>query len=259
MHDFELEKKLIMLKREMESAEREAQEAAKQATTTRSFEERIRLQSKANQQDFLAKSKAKEIQEYMLRAHCHGDASGDFDLQAPDFSEDEKSHALSGQKQEWTVLNGNFREEWRGRSVQASDPLLRLGAKDGPWEIELKIPQKHIGQVLAAFDREKTSVLDVDFLLRSNPTSTWRGKLHRDRIAGEATPSKDDNNENEPYVLAYVTISGEGIDPDRTLPQGALVSGTEISAKVRCGNHRLGYSLFYGVWEFLYEKVVFFF
>ena len=36
------------------------------------------------------------------------------------------------------------------------------------------------------------------------------------------------------------------------------VSGTEVRAKVRCGNHRAGYSLFYGVWEFLYEKVVFY-
>ena len=38
-----------------------------------------------------------------------------------------------------------------------------------------------------------------------------------------------------------------------------LIAGTEVHAKVRCGNHALGYSLFYGVWEFLYEKVIFFF
>ena len=27
----------------------------------------------------------------------------------------------------------------------------------------------------------------------------------------------------------------------------------------RCGNRAMGYSLFYGVWEFIYEKIVFFF
>jgi hypothetical protein len=37
------------------------------------------------------------------------------------------------------------------------------------------------------------------------------------------------------------------------------VSGTDVRAKVRCGPHALGYALFYGVWEFFYEKVVFFF
>ena len=36
-------------------------------------------------------------------------------------------------------------------------------------------------------------------------------------------------------------------------------AGTEVHAKVRCGNRRMGYALFYGVWEFIYEKVVFFF
>jgi len=32
------------------------------------------------------------------------------------------------------------------------------------------------------------------------------------------------------------------------------VTDTEVHAKVRCGNRAMGYSLFYGVWEFLYEK-----
>jgi hypothetical protein len=38
-----------------------------------------------------------------------------------------------------------------------------------------------------------------------------------------------------------------------------LLSGTEVHSRIRCGNRPMGYSLFYGVWEFLYEKVVFFF
>jgi len=28
---------------------------------------------------------------------------------------------------------------------------------------------------------------------------------------------------------------------------------------VKCGDHALGYALFHGVWEWFYEKVVFFF
>ncbi len=50
--------------------------------------------------------------------------------------------------------------------------VLRLGAKDGPWEIELRIPQKHISQVLRAYERNGGQALDVDFLLRSDPTRT---------------------------------------------------------------------------------------
>jgi hypothetical protein len=32
-----------------------------------------------------------------------------------------------------------------------------------------------------------------------------------------------------------------------------------VSTRVRCGNRAMGYSLFFGVWEFIYEHIVFFF
>ena len=52
---------------------------------------------------------------------------------------------------------------------------------------------------------------------------------------------------------------GRDIDEDDRIPPEYLVTGTEVHAKVRCGNRAMGYSLFYGVWEFFYEKVVWFF
>ncbi len=163
------------------------------------------------------------------------------------------------QRPEWTVLNGTFREELTGKAVKPSDPLLEVGAKAGPWELQLNIPQKHYGQVAVAFDQMNTDELDVDFLVSTDKTRTFLGKLNRSRIAGQANPNRDDNNESEPVVVAYVRLDGDDIPADRKLPPALLLSGTEIHAKIRCGNHAMGYSLFYGVWEFLYEKVVFFF
>jgi hypothetical protein len=157
------------------------------------------------------------------------------------------------------VLNSNFKEDLVGKAVKPSEPILRLGAKDGPWELELKIPQKHIGQVLYAFERLKVQELDVDFLLTADPTRKFKGKLSRDKIAGEANPNRDDNNESEPVVIAYVRIDDPSIPADYRIPPELLLTGTEVHTKVRCGNHRMGYSLFYGVWEFFYEKVVFWF
>ena len=40
------------------------------------------------------------------------------------------------------------------------------------WELELKIPQEHIGQVLRGFERLKTDELDVIFIVRSDPQLT---------------------------------------------------------------------------------------
>ena len=164
----------------------------------------------------------------------------------------------------WTILNTTFKEEMTDRAVRPSDPILRLGAKNGPWELEMKIPQKHIGQVKLAFERLHTDELDVDFLLRSDPTRKFLGKLRKDKIAGEANVSRDESSssatgESEPVVVAYVRIDGEDIPADRRVPPELLLSGTEVHAKVRCGDRPMGYSLFYGVWEFLFEKVVFWF
>src|SRR5262249_47841800 len=101
--------------------------------------------------------------------------------------------------------------------------------------------------------------LDVDILVRTDPTRTFKGKLHREKVAGEAKPNQTDQNEPEPIVLAYVRIEGDDIPAKDRLPRDLLVAGAEVHAKVRCGKHKMGYSLFYGVWEFTYEKVVFFF
>jgi hypothetical protein len=66
-------------------------------------------------------------------------------------------------------------------------------------------------------------------------------------------------NESEPVVPAWVWIEGHGIPESDRVPPDLLWTDTEVDVKIRCGNRAMGYSLFYGVWEYLYEKVVFFF
>ncbi len=105
----------------------------------------------------------------------------------------------------------------------------------------------------------KPAVLDVDFLLRTDPTRVFKGKLKEENIAPEAVPNKEESAEAEPMVLAVVSIDDKDIPLADRLPPALLLSDSEVHAKVRCGDRPMYYSLFYGVWEFLYEKVVFFF
>lgn len=171
------------------------------------------------------------------------------------------------------ILDHDFREVLKGKQVRPNERLIRIGKIDpenpslDQWEIELKIPQKHVGQVLKAFDyvnKQKKDpnvkdVLDVDFLLVSDPTKTFKGKLEKKKVAIQAIANRDDFNEPEPVVMAWVRITGSDIEPRYQIPLELLVTGVEVHSRVRCGTHAMGYSLFYGVWEFLYEKIVFFF
>jgi hypothetical protein len=168
----------------------------------------------------------------------------------------------------WTVLSDDRKEDLLNRTVRPNEELLRVGNVQGKWQIELKIPQRNIGQIRRAFvdpQYYKLEVstgkkyLDVDVLLRSQTDTSYLGRLYEDGIAAQAMPNKNEHDENEPVVTAYVKLNLDDIPQQQWIPPEQFVTGLEVSTRIRCGNHSLGYSLFHGVWEWFYEKVIFFF
>jgi len=168
----------------------------------------------------------------------------------------------------WTVLNDDrARESLVGRTVKPNEPLQRVGNVEGAWHLDLKIPQRNVGQIMRAFDDPKLhktdatgrKYLDVDVLLSSMPDTRYLGRLYQDDLAAEAVPNKNEHDENEPVVTAYVKLNLDDIPQEKRIPESQFVSGLEVRTRIRCGDHALGYSLFHGVWEWFYEKVVFFF
>ena len=167
----------------------------------------------------------------------------------------------------WKVLTQDFREQLKSKTITPKDPLMRVGHLGGGWEFILKIPQKHNGKLMKAYqeaaetDTDGRQFLWVDVLPTSDPTpgSRGRGKLYRDKVTAIAEPNRDDQNESEPVVYAYVRINTPDIPEEYHINPALLVTDVEVKAKVIGGDHSLGYSLFYGVWEFLYEKVIFWF
>ncbi|MSR30932.1 MAG: efflux RND transporter periplasmic adaptor subunit [Gemmataceae bacterium] len=257
MHDGQLEKEIRVYRKEIQIAARDAF-LWEQRSSKGTENERLASLVEAEKMNIIRSSKEKELEALVKRtnADLHPQREGFFFLKAPGFSSQENLK-VNDQKR-WMVLSNAFQENLANRAVKPSEELLRLGAVEGPWEIELKIPQQHIGQVLRGFERLGTDTLDVDFLIRSDTTRKFKGKLPRKKIGGEANPEKSDGMEAEPVIIALVQLE-QGVDPEFRLPKEMLLSGIEVQAKIRCGNERMGYSLFYGLWEFFYEKVVFFF
>ncbi len=168
----------------------------------------------------------------------------------------------------WTVLNDDRRETLLGRTMRPHEELLRVGNLGGPWHVEVKIPQRNIGQIMKAFADpdlhyvEKDTgkkYLKVDVLLRSESDTSYTGRLYRDGLTAQAVPNKNEHDENEPVVTAYVKLNLNDIPSSEWVPTSQFVTGLEASTRIRCGKHALGYSLFHGVWEWFYEKVIFFF
>jgi hypothetical protein len=243
MYDTQLELKLVELAHEIAGARDEIAALAVQLNTAKTEADRAGFAAEKRQKEFLRDRKLAELKALRERTHADEARPGHFWLTAP----------LAG-----TVLDWDFREKLTHRSVRPSDPLLRIGDRDRGWEVELKIPHRHVGQVLEAFaGGDAAAELDVDLLVLSAPTRVFKGKLARQQLAAAASPDRDGDGA-EPVVRAAVRLDGPDIAEADRIPRDLLVSGTEVHAKIRCGDCRLGYGLFYGVWEWFYEKVLFF-
>jgi hypothetical protein len=243
LYDVQLEIKFAQLTSEIASAQQAVESLAHEETAATTEADRLRLSTEKKQREFLRNRKILERTALRERTGSEEGRPGYFWIKSP----------LAG-----TVLNSDFRENLTNRNVKPSEPLLRIGDKRKPWEIELKVPQKHIGHLVEAFDPGNLDdELDVDLKLLSSPTRTYKGKLSRRRIGSQAISNRDDVGSPEPVIVASVRIDGPGIaEPDR-IPPDLLVSGTEVHTRARCGNHALGYCLFHGLWEFFKEKVWF--
>ncbi|MBY0525225.1 MAG: hypothetical protein K2R98_17595 [Gemmataceae bacterium] len=243
MHDTQLELKLLELGNEIAAAQEEIAGLTVQQSAARTEAERSSLSADRKQKECLRNRKLAELRALRQRAHADEARPGYFWLPSP----------IQG-----TVLTWEFRERLTNRHVKPSDPLLRLGAVDRGWEVEVKIPHRSLGEVLGSLSfLGPTAELDVDLLLVSAPTRTFRGKLSRSQLAGEANADPE-SNEPEPTLHASVRIDGADIPEAERIPRDLLVTGTEVHAKIRCGDRRMGYALFHGVWEFFCEKVLFF-
>jgi hypothetical protein len=262
LFDNELQAKIGELEGEAKQLEARVKGQEGQMNKFTSDVQREQFASQENSGLYSNKLKLKETTAQLNRLKEGNNAingkDGHFAVYAPNFL----ANARRNRDPKWKVLSGNdFKGDLQGKLVKPSDPLLRIGDVAGEWEIEIKIPQKSIGQIQAAF-KEKDNPdeeLDVDLKLESHVTHTYKGKLARRKISPEAVPNRDDHNETEPVVYAYVRIRGEGIAKEDEIPEPKYLTGVEVRTKVRCGEHAMGYSLFYGVYEFVCEKLFYLF
>jgi biotin carboxyl carrier protein len=112
------------------------------------------------------------------------------------------------------------------RPVERGQALLTIGDTNGPWIVELRIADEDFGHVRRA-QKRLTPELDVDFLLASDPSRSYRGKV---RHVAEATTLDDQLG-----VSVMLTIA---IEPNQITDPHA---GTTVIPRIHCGRESLGY------------------
>ena len=124
------------------------------------------------------------------------------------------------------VLTWDVAKLLEARPVQRGDVLMSVANLDGPWVLELRIPDNRIAHVLTA-RKQLGQNLDVSFILAPNPGVTHHGKMKSVAIRTETMES------DRPIVLATVEIDRNEISN--------LIPGTTTLARIHCGRRSIGY------------------
>jgi hypothetical protein len=119
--------------------------------------------------------------------------------------------------------------------------LLTLANPDGPWELELYLPERRLAHLQRIAAEQQAP--EATFVLSSHPGQTFRGRVVEVEQAAEVRG--DDGN----TVIVRVAVDKEQLPP--------LHDQTTVTAKLNCGRTSIGYAWFCDLIETVQSKVLF--
>jgi multidrug efflux pump subunit AcrA (membrane-fusion protein) len=164
----------------------------------------------------------------------------------------ERELALLRQKQQQLTIAAPLRGQvvtWKvedlllHRPVQRGQGLLTLADPDGPWELELYLPERRLKHVQGSHHAEREAYQDVTFTLASHPGRTFHGRVVEIEQAAEV------RGEEGNTVLVRVAVEKDELPP--------LHDQTTVTAKLNCGRTSLGHAWFCDLIETVQSKVLF--
>ncbi|MGD9127711.1 MAG: HlyD family efflux transporter periplasmic adaptor subunit [Planctomycetia bacterium] len=145
------------------------------------------------------------------------------------------------------ILTWEPEKTLRNRPVERGQVLMEVADTEGPWQIELTMPEDRMGYIAKAQKEFDTKHLKVTFILASEPGKEYEGTIKEINYNAEIRGQEGNT------VLVKVDIEGS-VDKER-FP--GLRPGTEVKAKVYCGRKPVGFVLFHDLWAFIESKILF--
>jgi hypothetical protein len=127
-----------------------------------------------------------------------------------------------------TVASFEPGRELSHRPVRRGDSLLEVLDDDGPWRLELRVPESQVGVLQQARAQQAAGQLPVDYVLATNPEVRHAAVL--DRVATRTSVAPERGTVLD--VTAQIAAAP-------TAPMG-----TEVVAKIDCGPHPLLFVVF---------------
>ena len=145
------------------------------------------------------------------------------------------------------VITWDLQNLLDGRPVQRGQVLMQVADTQGPWQIELQMPEDGMGHIVQAQRDMEKKDLPVTFILATDPGIEFEGKIKEIHYSAEV------RGEEGNTVLIKIEIA-DSVDREM-FPD--LRPGTEVTAKVYCGKRSIGYVMLYKAFAFVQSRIIF--
>jgi hypothetical protein len=140
------------------------------------------------------------------------------------------------------ILTWDAKHRLQDLPVEANQPVLSVADLNGPWRIELMIPQSKVGYISQAL-KDRNDALPADFLLSTNPNVRHSGNLSSISDRAEVNP------QGTPEFRGIVDFDKSQL-PDPKV-------GAGVTCRVDCGRQPLGFVWFYQIYDFARTRLFF--
>lgn len=153
---------------------------------------------------------------------------------------------IDGQVVTWDLNN-----LLKNRPVQRGQVLMRVADLNGPWRLELHMPENRMGHIVQWRNRLKqedpAKDLKVEYILAIDPSTTREGTVQD--IHGSADVRGEEGN----IVLIKVNIDTDKLRSEVT----AIRPGASVTGKVDCGRCAIGYVWFHDAIDYVQSRIIF--
>jgi multidrug efflux pump subunit AcrA (membrane-fusion protein) len=139
------------------------------------------------------------------------------------------------------VLTWQAHDLLAARPVKRGQLLLTIAQGEGPWELELRLPDADAGHLLRA--QQARQHLPVTFLLATDPAQSHHGIVERVALDVDASDGR------APSVLVTVKLDGPALDDAR--------AGAGVIARIDCGRRSIGYVWLHDLIDAVRSKLLF--
>jgi hypothetical protein len=138
------------------------------------------------------------------------------------------------------------------RPISRMQYVLEIANLEGPWQLELLMPEKKMGYIMERRKQQPDVPLRVEFFLATKPAKKFYGTVSEIHDRAEVRSGTDNAR-----ASAANTVSIKVAIDDLESLRSELYPGAECSARIDCGKRPLGYVLFYEVIVYVQKNILF--